>query len=254
MYFKSFRPIVFLLVIVALVSLACGIDWGTSTSEPPVQQPQQPQPQQPSQPQPTEPPAQPSGQQFYTENFDAPNDNWTYFTVKGDDSTNESALSLKTEGGYLSFDITTNYLYTYVMYGAFEYDNVRVDARVENRGSNNNNISLICRYSDEGWYEFNVANNGLYNIYVATYNPSGEVVYNFLADGGSNKIRSGKEVNEYSIICKDRTLTLYINGIETRVLDDNKFVLRGGQVGISVSSFNDLPVKVDVDWIKISQP
>jgi len=33
-------------------------------------------------------------------------------------------------------------------------------------GTNNNNISLSVRYSDEGWYEFNIANNGLYDIFM----------------------------------------------------------------------------------------
>jgi hypothetical protein len=152
------------------------------------------------------------------------------------------------------FDVSSKYLYTYVLYDPYNYKDVAVEARVENRGTNNNNISLICRYSDEGWYEFNIANSGLYNIYAATYNASGDVVYNFLADGGSNKIRSGKEINEYKIICRERKLSMYINGFETRSLEDNKYVLRDGQVGISASSFDDLPVKVEVDWITISEP
>jgi hypothetical protein len=45
-----------------------------------------------------------------------------------------------------------------------------------------------------------------------------------------------------------------INGVETRTYTDNQFVLRDGQVGIGLSSFRDVPVKVEFDWVKISQP
>jgi len=254
------QPFLFFFGLLAIVSLACGIDFGNHTSLPPTQPPPVvstplPPPTEVIQQPPTEV-SQPSNtaEQFYTENFDSQNDNWSYFTIKGDTSTDESGLTLKTAGGYLTFDITSRYLYTYVTYDPFTYQDVRVDARVENRGVNNNNISLFCRYSDEGWYEFNIANNGLYNIYAATYNASHQVVYNKITDGGSNKIKQGKDINEYAIICKGRKLTLFINGFETKSVDENKFVLRDGKVGISVSSFNVTPVKVDVDWIKISQP
>jgi hypothetical protein len=258
MFVKTLKPFVFLFVLMTLVSLAClGGGETPAPTEAPAQpaEPAQPaQPAQPAEPTPTEEPPAPVAQEFFTEEFDGDNSNWTYFTIKGSNEANESGLSLETEDGYMVFDVTSKYLYTYVTYDPYEYRDVAVETFVENRGTNNNNISLFCRYSDEGWYEFNIANNGLYNILAATYNAAGDVVYNKMADGGSNKIKSGKDVNTYKIICKERTLSLYINGFETRVHTDNQFVLRDGKVGISVSSFNDLPVKVEVDWITISQP
>jgi hypothetical protein len=267
MHVNALKPFVFVLVFMALVGLACMGGSSTPAPEPanePQQQPEQPQqpaqpeePQQPEEPAPTEEPSEPVSQDapdFFTEDFDADSGNWSYFTVTGSEDANESGLDLSVDGGYMVFDVSSKYLYTYVLYDPYDYTDVAVEARVENRGTNNNNISLICRYSDEGWYEFNIANNGLYDIFAATFNASGDVVYNFLADGGSNKIKSGKEINEYKIVCRERKLSMYINGFETRVLEDNNYVLRDGQVGISVSSFQDLPVKVEVDWIKISEP
>lgn len=262
MFARTLKPFVFLFVLMTVVSLACL--GGGETPAPATEAPQQPaqpaepaqpaQPAQPAEPTPTEEPPAPVAQEYFTEEFDGDNSNWTYFTVTGSTESNEAGLDLKTEDGYMIFDISSKYLYVYVTYDPYEYKDVAVEARVENRGTNNNNISLLCRYSDEGWYEFNIANNGLYNILAATYKPSGEVGYTKLADGGSNKIKSGKDVNTYKIVCKDRTLSLYINGFETRVYTDNNFVLRDGKIGISVSSFKDLPVKVEVDWITISQP
>jgi hypothetical protein len=124
-----------------------------------------------------------------------------------------------------------------------------------NRGTNDNNVSLICRFSKEnGWYEFNIANNGLYDILHGSFTKDNKATYGKLADGGSNKIKQGKETNTYEISCKGRTLVLAINGYETRRLDDNQFVLDKGKVGVSVSSFKSLPVTVQIDSVAISKP
>ncbi|MBN1453400.1 MAG: hypothetical protein JW963_20460 [Anaerolineales bacterium] len=262
MFVKTLKPFVFLVVVMAMVSLACFGSTETPTAEPPLpppteepQQPQQPeQPAQTEEPAATEEPTAPTAQEFFTEEFDSDISNWSYFNILGSKETNESALTLETDSGYLVFNIATKELYTYVMYDPFEYRNVAIELRAENRGTNNNAISMVCRYSDEGWYEINIQNSGLYNILAATYNPSDEIVYARLADGGSNKIKVGKDINEYKMICKERTIILYINGYETRTIEDNQYVLRDGQVGFSVSSFSDPTVKVEVDWVRISEP
>ena len=252
MLVKTMRPFGFLVVMMVMTSLAC---LGSSKVPTPVSPlPPSPTelPQQPTQPEPTASPQ--AAEKFFTEEFEGDLSNWTYFNVLGSPETNEAGLSLEVTGGYLSFDITTKELYTYVTYNPFTYKDVAIELRAENQGTNNNAISIVCRYSEEGWYETNVQNSGLYKIFAATYNASGDIVFNFLADGGSSKIKVGKEVNEYKMICKDRTISLYINGFETRVLDDNQYVLPEGQVGFSVASFSDPTVKVKIDWVKISQP
>lgn len=209
--------------------------------------------------QPTEAPSTeaPSAQQFFTEEFDV-NDNWTYFVVDGKTGSiteeDNPKMQLYTDNSLLTFDLGAENLWVYVTYDPYEYDDVRVDARVINRGVNNNNVSLICRYTDSGWYEFNIANNGLYWIYAAQVNSNNEVGYGLIYNGGSNKIKSGKETNEYTAICNGRTLSLYINGVEARTVTENKYALSSGKVGVSVSSFNNLPVQVDVDWVKVSEP
>jgi hypothetical protein len=273
------KPFFFVAMLVLTVSLACGIDFGTQTAEPvptPIIQPSSQVVPSPAEVQPSPVPPTSQAEQFFTEEFNgasgspltgssscAPQatcpssvmQNWNYFIVKGADEAKESGLSLKVASGFLTLDINSRFLYTYLVYTAQTYQNVTVEVRAENRGVNNNNVSLICRYSPtEGWYEFNIANNGLYNIYAVTFTSKGKVVYNYLTNGGSNNIKQGKDVNEYKITCQDRTLSLYINGDETNTFTDNKYVLREGQIGFSVSSFNVLPAKVDVDWIKVSQP
>jgi hypothetical protein len=261
---SQYRTLFVFVALLLAVGLACSFLTGPTTTEAPVvneeppiatQAPEQPQAEEPA-PAPTEPPVeQSSAEQYFTEEFDGDIANWSRLDVTGAKETNIDALNLEVSDSRLVFDFDTKYLYTYLFYDPFEYDNVAVEVNAENRGMNDNSISLICRYSeDEGWYEFNIANSGLYNILYGFYQPDGNINYARIADGGSTKIKSGKDVNTYKITCNDRKLALYINGTETRVVEENQHVLRKGKIGISVSSFNQLPIKVEFDWVKISEP
>ena len=203
-----------------------------------------------------EPPPTSSGDQpssapdFFTEEFENGVDNWSYFTTKNDSSADDSGAQPIADNGFLIMDIG-KYLNVYALYEPYIYGDVRLDARVDNRGTNNNNINLVCRYSDEGWYEISIANNGLYWLYAYDGRKGS---YTLLADGGSNKIASGKETNEYTFICNDRNLIVKINGFDTTTFTDNQFVFREGQIGVGLSSFRDTPIKVEFDWVSISQP
>ena len=256
-----FRPL-FALSVIILLMIACVFTGSTSPSTAPAQS-------NPS----TEAPSaaststtQPQSK-YFQEDFTNGAPGWSYFVV--DDSialTSPGSLPLLASGdvgtmtvgpsnGYYSFDLESKGQWVYAIYGDQKYDDVRVDVSADNRGTNDNNVSLICRYDKkEGWYEFNVANSGLFDIFYGQFTPDNKVIYSKIADGGSNHIKQGKDVNQYGISCKGSTLTLYINGFETRKVNENNYALRSGSVGVSVSSFNDLPAKVLFDWVKISQP
>ena len=185
---------------------------------------------------------------YFTEEFDGLIPDWTYWLMNGD----ENKMTLESGNGILTFDLEGKNLWVYLLYDPYIYTDVRLDARVENRGFNNNNVSLICRYDDKyGWYEFNIANNGLYWIYAYDELTQG---YEELYSGGSTAIRSGKDVNEYTAICKGNSLALYINGVEAHTITETRFAFRDGQVGISTSSFDVLPIIVEWDWVTISEP
>jgi hypothetical protein len=260
MKFKPQKKLIFLPAVLLLVSLACSVDlYGTATPQLPEQSAQT-----------TAivdsaietilPPEQSftGAQQYFTDEFDGSTDYWKYLVVNGAKSQVLDGIvglmSVRPIGGLLIFDLQGQGAWVYATYEPFNYSNVRLDVKVNNRGSNNNNVSLICRKSDAGWYEFDIANNGLYEILFAQIQPDKTVSYTLMAEGGSTKIRSGLAENEYSIVCQDNILTLYINGTETRRLEDKKYLLPEGKVGISVSSFKDVPVIVDFYWAKISQP
>ena len=258
---KLAKPFLLLLGFVLIVGLACI----TSTPEPEEPTPAPAEPAAPVEeaaspvPQPTTPP-EPVSEQYYTEEFAGDASQWTYFLVDGNKSVPSyveedfGIMSVGVEDERLIFDLGSEGQWAYVTYGAFEYENVRLDVVADNRGVNKNSVSLICRYTDTGWYEFNIANNGLYNIYYAQVLDNNKMVYHPIKNGGANKIKSGKEVNEYSIICEEKTLTLYVNGDERISFEENDYALREGKIGVGVSSFDILPVEVEIDTITISQP
>lgn len=255
MKIKAINPVMFLCTTLVMVSLACSVDlYGTPTpaqeAEPTLL---------PEQSTATLPPEQTMAgdQQFYTEEFDVENAAWEYTVVNGAERKIVNGIvglmSVRAIGGLLIFDLQGKGAWVYATYEPFTYTDVRLDVHVGNRGSNNNNVSLFCRKSEAGWYEFDIANNGMYEVLFGRI--VGETVeYALIADGGSVEINSGMAENEYGILCQGNTLTLFINGKEVRSLVDNKYLLPEGKVGIAVSSFRDVPVIVDFFWAKISQP
>ena len=128
---------------------------------------------------------------------------------------------------------------------------MRVDLRADNRGKNSNSVSLVCRYSEEGWYEVNVNNDGLYSI-LAYVTADGQ--YYNIFNGGSTLIKQGKDTNEYTMICSGDSITLGVNGTEVKTITDTKYRLSEGLAGFGVSSYNSLPVQVNVDSFQISKP
>lgn len=268
---KALRPLLFIVSLISIVGLACG----GSTTPPtatvvPTQEaiPTDPPPQ-PTEAPPTEAPATEApatevvteepvsqAQQFFTEEFDNPlSGDWTTFTITDPNASDLEKVNVEADSGNLIWDFDSEYVYYYLFYNAFEYEDVTVEARADNRGKNNNSVSLICRYDEEvGWYEFNIANNGLYDILYAEVLDSGKIRYHRIANGGSNAIKQGKDVNEYSATCQGEELTLNINGDEVISIDDRNYRLRSGQVGVSVSSFNVLPILIEMDWVRISEP
>jgi len=238
-----------------MVILACGAASSAPTQQPPAST-STPAPPTPIPPTftatPIPPTPTPTVQQFFTENFQGDYaENWTHFLREGD----EEKFSLSSTGDGLLFELTGLGIFSYLVYEPFEYEEVRVDATVENLGVNDNNVTLFCRYSVEGgWYEFNVYSSGLYDMYFTKPDSAGNLNYGLIAEGGSNKINMGQATNKYSIICKKDLLTLFINGDETRTIGIPAYALENGKVGVSVSSFGQVPVQVKFKEVQISQP
>jgi hypothetical protein len=260
---KLLYPFVLIAAVVLVVSMACITLTGESTTGQP-QEPVQTEapvqtdvPAQTEAPVVTEAPTMPQAQKFFTEEFDSQlsGNSWSTLTVKGNDNADPDKVTLDAQDGKLVWNFDSKYVYYYLFYEAYTYDDVRLEVRADNRGKNNNSISLICRYDPKiGWYEFNIANNGLYSIAEGEVTKSGKIGYHTVTNGGSLSIKQGKDVNEYAIVCKGTELSLFINGDEVKTLNEKKYALREGKVGISVSSFNVLPITIEMDWLKIIEP
>ncbi len=185
---------------------------------------------------------------YYTEEFEGNIDSYSWFMMNGD----ENLMDLYTDNGRLVFDLQGTYQYVYVLYDNYTYSSVAIDVVAENRGKNTNNVSLVCNYSDrDGWYEFNISNGGLYDILVYS-EIDGD--YFGLQSGGSTHVITGRAVNEYTAVCDENYLALYINGYLEKEVVDNKYNLREGQVGFSVSSFDVTPILVEINSFTIAQP
>jgi hypothetical protein len=264
---KPLRPIFLISVFVLVVGLACAALTGGGTPPtqppPPTQEPVQVLPTA-TQPEPTEPPAteapatevpteEPATEaptsEFFTEEFSSEQalENWDSFSLG---SGEDDDLVIEQQDDHLLFDLGDEDLYVYYMYTPNEYEDVSIKLNAENRGRNNNNISLVCRMNSEGtqWYEFSVESGGLWYLYAV------EDKYNVIANGGTNALKQGREINEYAMTCQGDEITLSINDEEVRSVRDNTYGFNSGLVGFNISSLNVLPITVAVNWFEISQP
>jgi S1-C subfamily serine protease len=183
---------------------------------------------------------------YFTESFDGDLSNWTYWVIYG----NEDKVGLNADTNGLNVQLNAEDTSVYVFYDPYVYEDVILEVQASNAGKNNNNVSLVCRYDENAdtWYEFSIANNGLYWIYA--YDGG----YNQLTNGGSNLIKTGKDTNTYTVGCIGNTLSLWINGQEVKTFQDTSYRLTKGQVGLNVTSFNVLPIEVDFGYFTIAEP
>jgi len=257
---KTFRPMFFLGSILLIVGLACAGGGGGDTPSQPTQ-PSQPQATQPPAAQPTAvpptealpptQPAPPSASEFFTEEFDQdPGSNWVINILGPGADAHADSVKTSFDNSRFRIELPEKDLYFYYDFIGFSYENVRLDLRADNRGVNTNNVSLTCRSSQDGWYEWSVGSGGDWYLYAVTD------TYNLISNGGTLFLKQGKEVNEYSMVCKDKTISMFINGQEIKQspITDNKYGLREGSVGFNISSLNIVPVIVEVDWFKVSEP
>jgi len=259
---KNFRPLILFAVFLLVVGLACNAvsGGGDTPSQPqqpepvqveptakPVQKPTEPAPEPTDEPAPTDAPVVVS--KYFKEEFDSSDvlANWESFSLG---SGSDSNLVIEQEDDHLLFDLGDEDLYVYYMYSADEYDNVSISLNAENRGRNNNNVSLVCRMNEDGtqWYEFSVESGGLWYLYAV------DGAYNIIDNGGTNDLKQGKEVNEYNLVCNGSELTLYVNGNKLKTVNDTKYGFDEGYVGFNISSLNVLPITVEVNWFEVSEP
>jgi hypothetical protein len=189
-------------------------------------------------------------QEYYVEEFDNGID-WQFYVKEGDESDFGWGIS----NGRLAVTIEpkNNTPWGYLINNAFTYVDVKLDMVVVNNGNNSNGVSLICRYSDAGWYEFRASSNGNFSIYA--FGPGGRILNEGyeISNRGSTAIKTGRETNVYTAICNGNELSFEINSVPQGTVTA-KYGFPAGNIGIGFSAPENLPVEVVFKSVKVSQP
>jgi len=198
-----------------------------------------------------------------TEFDDAPC--WGHFQIPAAGDTPDYDVSLY--NSTLFFEIFAGGTTAYATWDPIlDFTDVYVAAGVNTvEGPNTNNISLVCRGSDQGWYEFSMTSGGEWIIWkVDTSNPD-DPDYTILNSGYSNHYLKHK-YNEFGISCVGDQLDFYITQVDGEVKlvgSANDRTFRSGQVAVSVYSlptsqvswnYSSTPMQVEFDWLEIQIP
>lgn len=127
---------------------------------------------------------------------------------------------------------------------------------MENLDTITNNVGLISRVTEDGWYEANIQGNGDYFVYHYDANAS-EDKYKQLQSGNAGKINTGKDINDLRLICQGSQLSFGGNSVEFAALALNANghqVIEWGQMGMTVASEEETPVIVECNDFVISLP
>lgn len=195
----------------------------------------------------------PTPSSYYTEDFNVEPASWSDFMTSGDSRMVKRSF----EPGKLIIQLLkldSRLARYYMINDVFTYSDVTVEAVVTNRGNNTNGVSLVCRYSDIGWYEFLISNSGFYEINVVDSAGIVKQGYTQLFKANSTAIKTGLSTNSYMITCKGNELSLFINQTLVKTIVDNIFQFAEGKIGIAMSSPAALPVKVEFETITVSAP
>jgi len=188
-------------------------------------------------------------ERYFTEEFASVPVYWSTLYASGD----SSRVDILNDDGTLTFELYSPNSWLYAIYGAFEYDNVHIETSVESRGSSINAMGLVCNYNEQaGWYEFNISNDGAYNLLYGQWLADGIAHYKPILNDTSESIQTGKAINELGLDCYENIVQLYINGKIIRKLDVAHVGLTGGKVGLALASFEEAPVILAFDWVMVS--
>ena len=190
-------------------------------------------------------------ERYFTEEFDTLLFHWTTLFASGD----SSRVDILNENSTLTFELYSTNTWVYAIYGAFEYESVHLETRVESYGNDINAVGLVCHYDEqEGWYEFNISSDGTYNVLYGQWLDENIARYTPLLNDTSELVQKGNATNEIGLDCYENIIQLYIDGKLFRKIDVAHIGLTGGKVGLAMASFDEAPVILAFDWVKVNEP
>jgi hypothetical protein len=109
---------------------------------------------------------------------------------------------------------------------------VYVETSFENTGNNNlGMVSVVCRFSDEGFYMFSVMNGAKWYIYKYTFGKD----WRKLLEGGIQNFDYDAS-HTVGGSCVGDKLKLYVDGVNPLKAEYEESTFRDGGVGLGVSS------------------
>jgi hypothetical protein len=187
---------------------------------------------------------------LFTDEFDASLAGWVILQAGS-----EAVPNVKNENSNLILQMDTPYNWVYAIYGAQDYDDIRIDTQFTNQAGSPASIGLICRYSElDGWFEFNVSADGTYNVLYGKWLATGVADYLPITSAASSAIQPSGAPQEIGLICSGTTLSIFIDQTIIRNLDVSRYELVQGKVGVTASSFENAPVVAAFNWVKVSEP
>jgi hypothetical protein len=187
---------------------------------------------------------------YFTEEFEGSLPAWSVLQ-----SNTDTAPQTTLRGGYLIFDLAEAYSWAYAVIGTETYADVRIDALAGSRAGSPEAIGVFCRYDEQaGWYEFNVSSDGTYNVLYGQWLAPNVARYIPIAIDHANSINPLGAQNEIGLACQGTTLWLYLNGKLFRKLNETRFSLTDGKIGLSIASFENTPVTAAFDRVRVAEP
>lgn len=187
---------------------------------------------------------------FFTQEFDSSFAGWVILQAG-----KETIPNIAIENGTLRFQMDSPYAWLYALYGAEDYADVHVETEFVNSALSPASIGLVCRYSEtDGWFEFNVSTDKTYSVLYGRWLDTGIADYLPIMGGSSKEIGQSGETQHIGLTCSGTTLYLRINGNIVRSVDVSSYELAEGRVGLTASSFENIPVIAVFKRVTVSEP
>ena len=137
-------------------------------------------------------------------------------------------------GKEAEISIETKQTYVYLIHEDLWYDEgepVYVETTINvTDGPYDNHMSVVCRFTEDGWYEFSIRSGGNWEL----FDHDNDDGYKWLDTGATYSINMRYDENTIGMLCDGDALTLFINGEKIKtVYDDTR---DEGSVGFSVKT------------------
>lgn len=142
-----------------------------------------------------------------------------------------------------------------------DYEDIVVQAEVENFGPLDNAFSLICRATEDGWYEFRISSSGYYELlrYDQYKKDEGKNAYTNLLEKRLNSalIIGGLDKNVFALSCVGSTISAFVNGeqpyFQKRPLAIEDDTYSKGTIGFGILGFGK-GLDTTYNWVEAVKP